>query len=246
MHLLRSIMTGVLNNLMKAEQLLFSQGFGTRSECRNLIFSEKLTFNNEVIESPETEISIENGQEFTVNGEVWPYYEKAILVMNKPIHYECSTKPQSHPSVNSLLPSPLRTRGLQPVGRLDEDTTGLLLFTDNGQLNHYLTHPKRKVQKVYKVGLKYPATPTFIEKLLKGVVLKDSPDVIRADRCDLVDSLTIHLAVSQGKYHQVKRMIAAASNRVVSLHRIQFGKLSLPLQLESGKWLWVTNASEIL
>ena len=134
----------------------------------------------------------------------------------------------------SLLPPPLRVRKVQPVGRLDEDTTGLLLLTDDGKLIHRLTHPKKHVTKIYRVTLKHPVTEKQIAQLLKGVQLADSPDIV------------IVLGITQGKYHQVKRMMAAVSNRVVALERIRFGNLSLPEDLKPGEWTWGKSAQEII
>lgn len=231
---------------MTLEQLLFSQGFGTRYDCRSLIAAGKVSINDTVIDDPDEEVDFEDGGTFCVDGVVWPYYEKAILVMNKPEHYECSAKPLAHPSVNSLLPAPLRKRNVQPIGRLDEDTTGLLLFTDDGKLNHVLTHPKKKVAKIYEVGLRHPVTQTFVDTLLTGVVLRDTNEKVQAADCEIVNDLMIRLTITQGKYHQVKRMVAAASNRVQSLRRIQFGKLVLPAELAPGEWKWIPSSSEIL
>ncbi len=166
-------------------------------------------------------------------------------MMNKPEHYECSLKPLHHPSVISLLPPPLRTRKLQPVGRLDEDTTGLLLFTDDGKLIHRLTHPKKHVDKVYRVTLKHPITDNQISTLLKGVLLKDEKAEVKAGSCVKITDNVIELTLAQGKYHQVKRMLAAVSNRVTALERVQFGRLKLPADLAAGQWRWVASASEI-
>lgn len=227
-------------------QLVFSQGFGTRYECNALILNGKFSFGGKVITDPQEEISVEEGDPFFIDGKEWLFYEKAIVMLNKPQNYECSTKPKFYPSVNSLLPTPLRMRGLQPVGRLDADTTGLLILTNDGQLNHKLTHPKKKIPKVYEVSLKHPVKDDFAQKLINGVKLKDEPEIIKADDCKLVDEKTILLTISQGKYHQVKRMVSAASNRVEGLKRVQVGKLVLPEDLEIGQWKWVNSASDIL
>ena len=230
--------------MIKAEQILFSQGFGTRNECRGIICGGRFKVGGKVIEDPETLLD-PAGLTFSVDDEVWPYYEKAIVLLNKPAGYECSLKPIHHPSVISLLPPPLRTRKMQPVGRLDQDTTGLLLFTDNGQLLHKLTHPKRHIDKVYKVTCVHPVTDSQIDKLLKGVVLKDSDETIRAVACSKIDDKVIELTVDQGKYHQVKRMLSAVSNRVESLERIKFGKLVLPSDLALGHWIWIDSEKDI-
>ena len=96
------------------------------------------------------------GLVLTVDGIDWPYAEFATLMLHKPVGYECSRKPQHHPSILSLLPPPLRQRGVQPIGRLDADTSGLLLVTDDGQLNHAISSAKRKVPKVYLASTKHP------------------------------------------------------------------------------------------
>ena len=114
---------------LKLEQILFSQGFGTRYDCRSLVRSGQVKINQVVKTDPDETVETQN-LKFEVRGQLWLYKEKAIIALNKPSGYECSQKPIHHPSVMTLLPSPLRRRGVQPVGRLDEDTTGLLILTD--------------------------------------------------------------------------------------------------------------------
>ncbi len=229
---------------MKAEQILFSQGFGTRYDCRALILNGFFKVKDVVIDDPEKDVVVDH-LVFTVRDETWPFFEKAIILLNKPAGFECSLKPRDYPSVLSLLPSPLRTRGIQPIGRLDADTTGLLLLTDDGQLNHRLTHPKRHVVKSYLVTTKHPIEEKQISLLLSGVRLADSDEIIKADSCRQTGICELELTISQGKYHQVKRMISAVSNRCKALKRIKFGKLSLPEDLPAGKWIWVNDPSEI-
>lgn len=229
---------------MKAEQVLFSQGFGTRHECVGIIANGRFKANGEIVTDPHEEIDTDN-LTFEVDGKPWRFFEKAIILLNKPQHYECSLKPLHHPSVLSLLSPPLRVRGVQPIGRLDEDTTGLLLLTDDGKLNHRLTHPKKKVPKVYRVNAKHPITEKMIQQLLAGVKLDDSDEIVKAHECSLISEKVLDLTIFQGKYHQVKRMLAAVSNRVEALERIKFGKLDLPKDLPLGEWTWVDAPSEI-
>ena len=223
---------------MKLAQILFTQGFGARRECEGLIASGLVTVAGEACDDPFRDISPE-GLEFTVRGERWPYFEKALLMLHKPAGYECSQKPKHHPSVMSLLPGPLRRREVQPVGRLDEDTTGLLLLTDDGALIHRLTSPKKHVPKVYEVGCKHPVDAKQLAKLREGVVLDDSPIAVRAAACEAVGEAGLRLTLLEGKYHQVKRMVAAVGNRVETLHRSAFGALVLPADLAPGQWRWL-------
>ena len=230
---------------MRLEQILFTQGFGTRHECRGLISLGRAAFRSEVLRDPDAEIN-EEGLLFSVDGEIWPYYEKALIVMNKPAGYECSQKPTHHPSVMTLLPAPLRRRGLQPVGRLDADTTGLLLLTDDGALLHRLTHPKRHVGKRYRVACKHPVSESIVRRLEQGVLLVDEKMPLMATNVAKKSDNVLEMTITSGKYHQVKRMIAAAGNRVEALERISFGKLALPADLEPGKWRWVSSPSEVI
>jgi 16S rRNA pseudouridine516 synthase len=181
------------------------------------------------------------GLVLTVEGKPWPFHAKALILLHKPAGYECSQKPKHHPSVMTLLPPPLRQRGVQPIGRLDEDTTGLLLLTEDGGLIHKLTSPKHHVPKVYEVTCKHPVTPDQVASLLAGVVLDDDPAPVRAAACEAVAEHGLRLTLTEGKYHQVKRMLAAVGNRVEGLHRSQFGALTIPPTLAPGQWQWVDD-----
>jgi 16S rRNA pseudouridine516 synthase len=146
----------------------------------------------------------------------------------------------------SLLPPPLRVRGVQPVGRLDEDTTGLLLLTDDGALIHRLTSPKKHVPKVYEIVTGDPVTDAQIEQLRAGVVLHDDPLPVRAAACERTGEQALRMTLLEGKYHQVKRMIAATGNVVTALHRSRYGVLALPDTLQPGEWQWLSGSHEVL
>ena len=183
---------------------------------------------------------------FRVQGVDWPYQAKAYLMLHKPAGTECSQKPSTYPSIYTLLPSPLRMRpqkaavqGVQAVGRLDQDTTGLLLLTDDGKFIHRMSSPRHHVPKVYDVTVKHPLDDQQLRKLLDGVVLDDDPKPVRAAACEALDSHQLRLTLTEGKYHQVKRMVAAVSNRVEGLHRSRIGALQLPSDLLPGQWRWL-------
>jgi 16S rRNA pseudouridine516 synthase len=227
---------------MQLQQLLFSQGFGTRHECSALIAQGRVALGGDVVRDPWAEFAAAPDLRFRVDGVDWPYHETALLMLHKPAGVECSRRPRDHPGVLSLLPPPLRRRGVQPVGRLDADTTGLLLLTDGGALLHQLTHPKRRVPKVYEVTLRHPFDDRQRERLLAGVVLADDPAPVHATACDATGTHTLRLTLTGGRYHQVKRMLAAVGNRVEALHRSGFGALRLPADLLPGQWRWVEPA----
>jgi 16S rRNA pseudouridine516 synthase len=230
---------------VKLAQILFSQGFGARRECEGLILTGQVSIAGQVHDDPFEDVPAE-GLVFSVRGEAWPYREHALLVMNKPAGVECSQKPRHHMSVYSLLPAPLRRRDVQSIGRLDEDTTGLLLFTDDGALIHRLTSPKKHVDKVYEVTCKHAVTDEQVQRLLEGVKLVDDPATVRAAACERVDDTHLRLTLTEGKYHQVKRMLAAVGNRVEGLHRSGFGALVLPAGLAPGQWRWLPGPEAIL
>ena len=183
-----------------------------------------------------------------INGEIWtnekalviplPYY---YILLNKPANFETSHKPRDYPSVFTLFPNQLRATDLQAVGRLDADTTGVLLITNDGQFNHRMTSPKHKVDKIYWVTLKHSADEDLCQQLKNGVLLHDENETIAAKDAILKNETTLILTINEGKYHQIKRMIAAAGNRVEALHREQFGQWDTQ-DLALGEWRFIQAA----
>lgn len=222
------------------ERILHQQGFGSRKLCRILILNEEVTVNGALCDDPDRTFDTEN-LTYTVKGEAWDYHEKSYLMLHKPSNYECSHKTQHHPTIYSLLPHPLVVRDVQCIGRLDEDTTGLILISDDGQFIHRMSSPKHKVPKVYEVTCKHPVDASQIAHILKGVQLIDEPAPIAALSCEKISDHVIHMTLAEGKYHQVKRMVAAISNRVEGLKRIQIGELTLPDDLAVGEWRWLSK-----
>lgn len=218
-------------------ELLFRQGFGSRHECLGLLAAGRVRHEGRTVAPDDPPVSTD-GLRFEVDGTAWPWQEPAIVLLHKPAGTECSQRPREHASVLSLLPAPLRRRGVQPVGRLDVDTTGLLVLTDDGPLIHRLTHPRRHVSKVYIATTRHPVDEAAAARLREGVVLHDDPRPVRAADCVLVDAHTLRLTLTDGRYHQVKRMVAAVGNRCEALHRVSFGPWVLPADLPPGHWCW--------
>lgn len=255
---------------MQLQDILYGQGFGARRVCAGLVQQGRVTVAGLPCTDPQAEFEPE-GLRLRVEGLEgrtgqqgggldWVCHLSALIVLHKPAGYECSQKPSAWPSVYTLLPLPLRQRpaqgkkgataGVQAVGRLDQDTTGLLLLTDDGQLIHRLASPRHKVAKVYEVGLKHPVPPSadapFKQRLLEGVVLDDDPQPVRAAACELLTPQHLRLTLTDGKYHQVKRMVAAVGNRVETLHRSRIGALPLPDDLAPGQWRWLEMSDRAL
>ncbi|OIR16159.1 ribosomal small subunit pseudouridine synthase A [mine drainage metagenome] len=228
------------------DRVLQSQGFGTRKWCRELIEEGEVSIAGVAVADPKAIVET-GGLEFSVYGEPWKYREHVYIALNKPADYECSRKPSHHPGVLSLLPEQFALRDVQPVGRLDHDTTGLLLMSDDGSFIHAQSSPKRHIPKVYIATTHDPVTPQLIRQLLDGVKLHDEPAPLAAVICKMLDTHKLEIVLEQGKYHQVKRMLAAAGNHCTALHRSEIGRLKLDaLGLAAGEWCYLEEAARAL
>jgi len=224
---------------MTLDRILQSQGVGTRKWCRQLIADGEISIEGQAITDYRAAFETD-GLRFTLFGDQWAYREHLYIALNKPPNFECSRKPSHHPSVLSILPEEFAWRDVQPVGRLDHDTTGLLLLSDDGNFIHAQSSPKRHVPKVYEAITAEAVTNELIEKLLAGVQLHDEPAPLAAQHCRKLDAHTVEIVLEQGKYHQVKRMLAAAGNHCRSLRRTAIGGLTLDLlALEEGEWCYL-------
>ena len=220
--------------------MLQSQGFGSRKHCQQLIKNGAVTIHGEVISDPKFKLDL-NELTYSVYGQTWQYREKVYIVLNKPQGYECSHQSTHHFSVFDLFDDVLLNRGLQCVGRLDQDTTGLLILTDDGQFLQALTHPKKHVPKVYQMQTADPINTEQMAQLESGVELRNEKGIFAATDVKALAESKLQMTVHQGVYHQVKRMLAAVGNKVESLHRAQVGQLRLS-QLAEGEWTYLTEA----
>lgn len=226
---------------MQLLKYLQSQGLGSRKQCQWLINDNCILINDILYTDAKAEIDPAQVQSLIIDGMPltpipMPFF---YIQLHKPADYETSHKPQYYPSVFSLLPEPLRHLPMQAVGRLDADTTGLLIITNDGQFNHHCTSPKHKLPKLYQIHLKHPADDRLCTTLCAGVLLNDEQEIVRADKAELQNPHTLHMTITSGKYHQVKRMIAAAGNRVENLHRLAFGSWQVD-DLPVGAWRFFT------
>jgi 16S rRNA pseudouridine516 synthase len=227
---------------MQLDRILQSQGFGTRKECRKAVREGEVKIGGVVIRDPFQEFDTAD-LTFELNDWEWEYADQIYIALHKPANYECSHKPKHNESVYNLLPDPVVIRGAQSVGRLDVDTTGLLLFSDDGKFIHAISSAKRQVTKSYRATTNQPVDDEQIRQLLEGIQLVDEPDPVHVLEARCVGKKLVELVVDQGKYHLVKRMIAAAGNHVDQLHRFAVGDLSmedgtLP-ELEVGDWCYL-------
>jgi 16S rRNA pseudouridine516 synthase len=227
---------------LSLDRILQSQGIGSRKYCRELIEDGEVTIAGEVVTSYKQVIDTTDLR-FTLFDEEWVYREHVYIVINKPPNIECSRKPSHHPGVLTILPEEFTWRDVQPVGRLDHDTTGMLLLSDDGAFIHAQSSPKRHVPKLYLATTHDPVTAELVAKLMTGVQLHDEPAPLAAISCRAVGEHQIEIVLEQGKYHQVKRMLAAADNHCSALQRIAIGSLTLEsLQLDEGEWCYLDEA----
>lgn len=227
---------------LSLDRILQSQGAGSRAECRSLVAGGSVSVGGTVCADYKALFETD-GLAFVLRGEPWTYREKAYIALNKPAGYECSRNPEGHPSVFALLPPRFEKRGVQPVGRLDQDTTGLLLLSDDGAFIHAQASPKRHVAKVYEARTSAPVTDAQIDALRGGVLLRDEAEPLAAVACERLRGDCLRIVIDQGKYHQVKRMIAAAGNRCAALRRVAIGGLRLEaLGLDEGEWRFLDGA----
>ena len=224
---------------LSLDRILQSQGFGTRKYCRALIDD------GEVSIAGQTQTGYKNAIDtddlvLTVFDEEWKYRERLYIALHKPANFECSRKPSHHPGVLTLLPEQFTWRDVQPVGRLDHDTTGMLLMSDDGPFIHAQSSPKRHIPKIYHATTQDVVTPDLVAQLLGGVKLHDEPAPLAAVSCAQRGEYLLEIVLEQGKYHQVKRMLAAAGNHCNALHRSAIGNLTLDaLGLAEGEWCYL-------
>ncbi|MEG1854098.1 MAG: pseudouridine synthase [Acinetobacter sp.] len=227
---------------MFLEKMLQSQGFGSRKHCQQLIKNGAVSVEGEKIDQPKHKLDL-NNLSFSVYDQHFEYREKVYIALNKPQGYECSHQATHHFSVFDFFNDVLMNRGLQCVGRLDQDTSGLLLLTDDGQFLQALTHPKKHVAKVYQMQTVDPVTEQQILQLQQGVELHNESGIFAATNVVQLAENELQMTIHQGVYHQVKRMLAAVGNKVERLQRQQIGALTLP-ELEQGKWIYL-NAEQV-
>ena len=178
----------------------------------------------------------------TVNGDAVAYQKYHYFLLNKPKGVLSATEDRSQPTVISILAPQDRYQGIVPVGRLDKDTTGLLLLTNDGQLNHELLAPGKHVDKVYRAEIAGVANDTTVKTFASGMTLGDGTKLQPAELKILSqdeehDRSTTEIKIREGKYHQIKRMFGAVGMKVVELERISMGKLTLPANLKRGEYL---------
>lgn len=221
------------------ERLLSSIGYGSRKDARALVRMGAVELNDQILDNPNMEFST-RPETITVNGETVPTTEKLYIMLDKPLDVECSHNARDHKPVYSLLPERFNAMGLQTVGRLDADSSGLLLLSNQGDFIHKVESPKKGYLKKYCVTLARPFTNEQKTQLLNGVMLKDERRPVFARKLEQNENSVI-ISIGEGLYHQVRRMFAAVGNHVLTLRRIAIGNICIDETLGAGGWRYLSE-----
>lgn len=225
----------------RLDKILANARVGSRKDVRQLIKDGRVRVDGQIIKDAGAHCDPET-QEFRLDDEVLDTRKFIYLILNKPAGYLSATEDNRDPVVIDLLSQRHQAFEPFPVGRLDKDTTGLLLLTNDGTLNHQLISPRWHVNKVYVATLRDPASEEYHDPLAKGITLEDGYVCMPA-RMEILseDHRMVQLTIQEGKFHQVKRMFEALGNEVVELTRIAFGPIELPLDLPRGEYRELTE-----
>lgn len=229
---------------MRIDKYLANMNVGSRKEVHSLIKKKVVTVNGELVTTPKQQVKEDDL--VVVDGNEIAYQQYHYFLLNKPKGVISATEDRSQQTVISLLKTKDRYQGIAPVGRLDKDTTGLLLLTNDGSLAHELLAPNKHVTKVYRAKISGVASEETIKTFASGITLGDGtklkPAKLEILAQDKVHDLSqIEIQIQEGKYHQIKRMFGAVGMKVLELDRISMGKLSLPTDLKRGQYQEITR-----
>lgn len=224
---------------MRIDKLLSNLGISTRSEIKKMIKQKQIKINGELVKNGKDQLDPDAAQ-VTVNDQPVAIQLTKYLMLNKPQNVITATEDASQQTVLDLIAKNDRVKGLAPVGRLDKDTTGLLLLTNDGQLAHRLLAPHKHVAKTYQATIDGLVTSETVDKFKNGIKLKDGTLCKPADLKIISTSedekqSQIEITITEGKYHQIKRMFAACGMHVAALNRIAMGPLKLDSSLKPGQ-----------
>lgn len=224
---------------MRLDKFLVACAVGSRTEVKNFLKTGRVTVNGKKEKSAKLQIN-EDTDEICFDGEKLDYEEFVYYMMNKPQGVISATEDPKHKTVLDLLDDYARAKEVFPVGRLDIDTHGLLLLTNDGKLAHALLSPKRHVDKTYLAQVKGIMTDEDIETFAKGIPLKDftcQPAKLELVSIDTEENKSlVRVTIAEGKFHQVKRIVAYCGKEVVDLQRVTMGTLTLDEELKRGEW----------
>ena len=223
---------------MRIDKFVSELGF-SRKYAEELIKNKKITINGIIVAKKDTKLD-ENKDKVCICGKEYKYLKFVYIMMNKPSGVLSATEDKTQPTVISLLPSNLQNIGLFPVGRLDKETMGLIILTNDGDYCHKMISPKRNISKVYKFELADELEESVALEMEKGVELKDGYTTLPC-KIVLKTKKQGEITITEGKYHQIRRMFGAVGNKIIYLERIKEGNIALDDSLKRGEWRYLTQ-----
>ena len=221
----------------RLDKYLCDKNIGTRSQVKALIQKGQVTINDEVIKKPETKVS--DSDIVCCQGRVLSNEEFAYYMLHKPSGIITATEDKWQATVLDYFKEE-PCKNLYPVGRLDKDTEGLLLITNDGELGHRLLSPKNHINKKYYVKMEHGISSDEIKQLEEGVDIGEKHLTLHA-QIEVIDDLSVYITITEGKFHQVKRMFEAVNNKVMYLKRVSMGELALDNTLKKGEYRRLTG-----
>ena len=204
----------------------------SRKDVKKLVFQKRVTVNGEIVLKSDIKVDTDRDM-ISIDGRDIHIIENVYLVLNKPMGYISATEDRSMPTVLDLIDEKYAHRELFPAGRLDKDTTGLMIITDDGRFAHNILAPKKHIKKIYEVTIDIHATKEMVEGFKKGILLNDG--ICKSANMEITGDNTAIVTLTEGRYHQIKRMFGCFGAKVVRLHRIGMGNLVLPKDLKEGE-----------
>lgn len=226
---------------LRIDKFISSQTDLTRSEIKKLISKNKVYVNEKIINDASQKINPEIS-EIIIDGKKINYRNKIYIIMNKPQGYVCAVKDKAEKTIMELLDQKDRRKDIFPSGRLDKDTVGMVLITNDGELSHKMLSPKKHIPKYYIVKLAESFKEEYVKLFKQGVEIDGKEKCMPANVKAFENTQNMALLeISEGKFHQVKRMFKAVENKVVKLQRIQMGGLEIPTELGIGEYMEIMH-----
>lgn len=222
--------------MIRLDKLLSKCGYGTRKEVKKIIRSHMVEINGEII--TDDDYKVNENDIIYVDGMQVDYIDKIYIMLNKPDGYVSANVDEINPTIMDLLD--FARDDIFCVGRLDKDTHGLCLITNDGQLSHQLLSNKKHVEKQYYVKIAHRLSENDIQRLQSGITI-DNDEICKEAKVDIISDDEIYLTITEGKYHQVKRMLKACDNEVLYLKRIRMKNLILDESLEEGQYRYLSD-----
>lgn len=218
---------------MRLDQYIAETTDFSRAEAKKILRDKRITINHEIEKSASYQVA--ENDIVMLDDEIIAYTGLRYFMLNKPVDYVCSHEDDGYMSVLHLIDEPKRFK-LHIAGRLDADTTGLLLITDDGKWSHTLAHSKKQCDKCYRMVLEEALTPQMQKQLEQGVLLRNETQPTLPAKVRKIEDRVIEMTIQEGRYHQVKRMLAAVGNHVLELHRLSIGEIVLDEDLAEGEY----------